>query len=130
MSRMAEGSDGFVYGYNNVSKVMEGFNLATGVLENSFSANLANTNLVSDGTLILGLNTLSGELEGYDVAGSRVVNFPVNWSLGTPIFIVPDIADVIYGYNALTSEVIGYVVSTGVLDSTAVVGFNPMVKKA
>jgi len=129
MSKISFGSDGHVYAYNNVTKLMEGYNVATGALEDSYASNLKNSALVNNGTLIFGHNHLSGECEGYDVAGVLQENFAVNWSFETPLAL-NELETIIYGFNALTNEVLGYTIATGVIATTASVGWNPMVKKA
>ena len=108
---------------------MEGFNVSTGVLENSYSSTLNSTNFVNDGTLIYGHNSLSKECEGYDIAGVLQENFPVDWTDETPLAL-NELETIIYGYNALTSEVVGYTIATGAEVSRAIVGWNPLIKKA
>jgi hypothetical protein len=125
MSNMSFGSDGFLYSFNNVTKLMEGFNVTNGTLESSYTSTLGSTNLVNDGTLILGHNPLSNECEGYDIAGVLQENFAVDWTEGTPLAL-NELETIIYGYNALTSEIKGYTIATGVIASTAVVNWNPI----
>lgn len=113
MSKTAFGSDGLLYAYNKVTQVMEGYTVATGVKDNTFSSNLSDdTNLASNGTLIFGLNRQTKEVEGYAINGTLTENFAVDWSFDTPI-TVNAAGTVIYGFNALNSEIVSYTIATG-----------------
>jgi len=125
MSKMSIGSDGHMYGWNSITKLWEGFNVSTGVLEDSYAGTYGSTNVVNNGTLIFGHNPLSQECEGYDVAGVLQENFTVDWSINTAVAL-NELETIIYGYNALTSELVGYTISTGAEVSRVVVNWNPI----